>query len=79
MVLDRFQGRTICRLRAVRKRVSLTGEEDIKHQIGRILTREDDIGHAGRPYFLGRTILVGVAAAFTAPPQGKISEQRFPE
>jgi hypothetical protein len=64
MVLDPFRDRTICHLRAVRKRVLLLGEDDIKHQIGRILPGEDDIGHTGRPYFLGRTILVSGPAAF---------------
>jgi hypothetical protein len=57
-----------------RKRGSLPGEDDMKHQIGRILPGEDDIGYAGRPYFLGRTILVSGPAAITALPQGKISE-----
>jgi hypothetical protein len=74
MALDRFRGGTKSHLRAVRKRVSLHGEDDIKHQIGRILPGEDDIGHAGRPDFPGRTILASGPAALTAPPQGKISE-----
>jgi hypothetical protein len=41
----------------------------MKRKIGRKLPGKDDIGYAGRPYFLKRTILVSGPAAFTAPPQ----------
>jgi hypothetical protein len=41
----------------------------MKRKIGRTLPGKDDIGHACRPYFPGRTILVSGPAAFTAPPQ----------
>jgi hypothetical protein len=79
MVLDRFRGGTICYLQAVRKRVSLPGEDDMKRQIRRILPGENDIGAFWQPQFPGEDDISEWPAAFTAPPQGKISEQRFPE
>jgi hypothetical protein len=76
MMLDHFRGGTICHLRAVRKRVSHPGEDDIKRPIRRTLPGEDDIGAFWQPQFLVEDDISEWPAAFAAPPRGSTSSER---